>query len=97
MPKSGDGGGLCAGRVNVGWPGNPTQEHMVFKRYMDWLRVDEKIQAYIQTQVLQKTCQSVMIDTRRDQEWQEEDIIGLMDQLDSQADDDEVTYYECSS
>lgn len=80
--------------VVLTWDGLVTHH---FKRYMDWLRVDEKIQAYIQTQVLQKTCQSVMIDTRRDQEWQEEDIIGLMDQLDSQADDDEVTYYECSS
>ena len=79
--------------VVLTWDGLVTHH---FKRYMDWLRVDEKIQAYIQTQVLQKTCQSVMIDTRRDQEWQEEDIIGLMDQLDSQADDGDVTYYECS-
>ena len=51
-----------------------------FSRHMNSLGLNERLQAYIQTEVLRRTCQSVLIDFRANREFPV-DLEEIMDDL----------------
>ena len=53
------------------WNGLVTRH---FKRYMQQLQVKKILQAYMQTVVLKKTCESILADCRNGREWLEEEV-----------------------
>ena len=64
--------------VVMTWDGLVTRH---FKRYMNQLQVSKRLQAYMQTVVLKKTCESILVDMRKRQDWLEEEVSQLMDQM----------------
>ena len=64
--------------VVMTWDGLVTRH---FKRYMNQLQVSKRLQAYMQTVVLKKTCESILTDMRKRQDWLEEEVSQLMDQM----------------
>ena len=49
--------------VVLTWDGLVTRH---FKKYMEQLGVSAKLQAYIQAQTLKRTCESIMVDARKE-------------------------------
>ena len=68
--------------VVMTWDGLVTRH---FKRYMKQLQVKPRLQAYMQTLVLKRTCESILVDCRGRREWLEEEESELMDQLESNS------------
>ena len=66
--------------VVMTWDGLVTRH---FKRYMKQLQVTSKLQAYIQSVVLKKTCESILVDCRDGlrTDWLDEEASELMGQL----------------
>ena len=64
--------------VVITWDGLVTRH---FKRYMKQLQVKPRLQAYIQTVVLKRTCESILADCRGRRDWLEEEASDLMAQL----------------
>ena len=56
-----------------------------FKRHMKQLQVSNRLQAYIQSVVLKRTCKSILVDCRGNYngEWHDDEVPELMDQLDT--------------
>ena len=56
-----------------------------FKRYAKQLQVEDRLVAYMQSVVLKKTCESILVDCRNGQrgDWLEEEIDQMMDQLEA--------------
>ena len=54
-----------------------------FKRHIKQLQVSSRLQAYIQSVVLKRTCESILVDIRANYngEWHNEEVLELMDQL----------------
>ena len=70
--------------VVMTWDGLVTRH---FKRYMQQLQVKKRLQAYMQTMVLKKTCESILADYRNGCEWLEEEVSELMDQVETNPTD----------
>ena len=70
--------------VVMTWNGLVTRH---FKRYMQQLQVKKRLQAYMQTVVLKKTCESILADYRNGREWLEEEVSELMDQVETNPTD----------
>ena len=68
--------------VVMTWDGLVTKH---FKRHMKRLQVEDKLVAYIQSVVLKRTCESILIDCRADQrgDWLEEEASEMMAQWES--------------
>ena len=67
--------------VVITWDGLVTKH---FKRYMQQLGVNEKLQGYIQTQTLKRTCESILIDFKKNNQnhpLDYEEMGRLFDQL----------------
>ena len=66
--------------VVMTWDGLVTRH---FKRYMKQLDVDAKLQAYIQSVVLKRTCESILVDCRAGSrgDWLEEEVSNWMAML----------------
>jgi hypothetical protein len=66
--------------VVMSWDGLVTRH---FKRYMQQLQVKSKLQAYMQTVVLKRTCESILVDVqeKRGSEWLEEEALELMERM----------------
>ena len=69
------------------WDGLVTNH---FKRYMKMLEINEKIQAYMQTVVLKRTCESILIDCRQNEIWIEEEMSNIMDKMESNSNEAEI-------
>jgi len=68
--------------VVMTWDGLVTKH---FARYLQQLQVNNKLLAYMQTVVLKKTCESILIDCREGQrsDWLEEEVSNQMDLLEA--------------
>jgi len=74
------------------WNGLVTRH---FKRYMQQLQVKKRLQAYMQTVVLKKTCESILADYRNGREWFEEEVSELMDQVETNpTDPDDIVLWK---
>jgi hypothetical protein len=70
--------------VVLTWDGLVTR---YFQRYMRQLQVSDKLQAYIQTVVLKRTCESILIDCQKEQrgDWLEEEMSDLMERFETEG------------
>jgi len=66
--------------VVMAWDGLVTNH---FKRHMKQLQVSSRLQAYMQTVVLKRTCESILVDCRIQNNWIEEELSTAMDQLEN--------------
>ena len=69
--------------VVITWDGLVTR---YFKKYMSKLGVEKRLQAHIQTIVLKRTCESVLIDFRRgrlEDELMIEDLQDMLEQVEN--------------
>ena len=56
---------------------------------MNQLQVSKRLQANMQTVVQKKTCESILTDKRKRQDWLEEKVSQLMDQMEVNPDGSE--------
>ena len=69
--------------VVMTWDGLVTKN---FKKYMNKLDVNDKLIGYMQSTVLKKTCETILFDGKRRNDWLEEEISEAMEQLESNLD-----------
>ena len=71
--------------VVLTWDGLVTHH---FKKYMKKLELKNRLLGYIQSVVLKRTCESILIDCRRgdDEMWMEEELSDIMERMETNPD-----------
>ena len=75
--------------VVMTWDGLVTHH---FKKYMKKLEVKNRLLGYIQSVVLKRTCESILIDCRREEDeiWMDEELSAIMERMETNPDGTET-------